>query len=149
MSFLCLYGKGTKVSKYLIEHDKIYEAVIKLGIRTETEDREGKILEEKEVDLKNLEEEKVKKVLKTFIGKGEQIPPMYSAIKVNGKKLYEYARDGKQIEIKSREIEIYSIDLQKIEKQEKTITIKVHTSKGTYIRSLCRDIALKLRRNTE
>lgn len=149
MFFLCLYGKGTKVSKYLIDHDKIYEALIKLGIKTETEDREGKIIEEKEVDLKNLEEEKVKAILKTFEGRGEQIPPMYSAIKVNGKKLYEYARSGKQIEIQPRKIEIYNIELQKIDREEKTITIKVHTSKGTYIRSLCRDIALKLRGNTE
>lgn len=149
MFFLYLYGKGTKVSKYLIEHDKIYEAVIKLGIKTETEDREGKIIEEKEVDLNNLEEENVKAVLKTFEGKQEQIPPMYSAIKVNGKKLYEYAREGKQIEIKPREIEIYSIELQKIDREERTLTIKVHTSKGTYIRSLCRDIAESLRRNTE
>lgn len=82
MSFLCLFGKGTKISKYLIEHDKIYEAEITLGIKTDTEDREGKIIEEKEVDVKNLNEDKIKSVLKSFLGKQEQIPPMYSAIKV-------------------------------------------------------------------
>jgi len=144
-----LIGKGTKISKYLIEHDKIYEAVIKFGIETDTGDREGKAIQEKEVDLKNLEEGKVKNVLKSFEGKQEQIPPMYSAIKVNGKKLYEYAREGKQIEIKPRQIEIYGINLEKIDPKGKTITIKVYTSKGTYIRSLCKDIALALRRGTE
>jgi len=82
VSFLCLFGKGTKISKYLIEHDKIYEAEITLGIKTDTEDREGKIIEEKEVDVKNLNEDKIKSVLKSFLGKQEQIPPMYSAIKV-------------------------------------------------------------------
>ncbi len=86
MSFLCLYGKGTKISKYIIEHDKIYIAKIKLGTKTETGDREGKIIDEKEVEEKNLEETRVKQELKKFIGKQEQKPPMYSAIKVNRKK---------------------------------------------------------------
>lgn len=87
MSFLCLFGKGTKISKYLIEHDKIYEAVIGLGIKTDTGDREGKIIQEKNVNIENLEEQKVKAVLEKFIGKQEQIPPIYSAIKVNRKKV--------------------------------------------------------------
>lgn len=87
MSFLCLFGKGTKISKYLINHDKIYEAEIKLGIKTETEDAEGKIIEEKEVNIDNLKEEKVKKVLEKFLGKQKQLPPMYSAIKVKRQKI--------------------------------------------------------------
>lgn len=86
MSFLCLYGKGTKISKYLVEHDKIYEAVIKLGIKTDTGDREGQVIEEKKIASKNLEEEKVKSVLSNFLGKQEQIPPIYSAIKVKREK---------------------------------------------------------------
>lgn len=87
VSFLCLFGKGTKISKYLINHDKIYEAEIKLGIKTETEDAEGKIIEEKEVNIDNLKEEKVKKVLEKFLGKQKQLPPMYSAIKVKRQKI--------------------------------------------------------------
>lgn len=144
-----LVGKGTKISKYLIDHDKIYETTIKLGIKTDTDDIEGKILEEKEVNLSNLEEETVEQVLKKFIGKQEQIPPIYSAIKVKGKKLYEYARQGKEdeVEIKPRQIEVYNIELKEIKKQEKEIILKIYVSKGTYIRSLCRDIAEALRRN--
>ena len=86
MSFLCLFGKGTKVSKYLINHDKEYIARLKLGIRTVTCDIEGKILEEREVKPDSLDRHKVNTVLKSFIGKREQIPPQYSAIKINRKK---------------------------------------------------------------
>lgn len=137
-----LLGKGTKLSKYLINHNKIYEATLKLGEKTDTADIEGKIIEEKDVKKENLSQENVTKVLKEFIGKSKQVPPMYSAIKVNGKKLYEYARKGQTIEIKPREIEIYSIELQSITNNE--ITFKVHCSKGTYIRTLCENIAEKL-----
>ena len=149
MSSLYLFGKGTKVSKYLIDHDKIYETTIKLGIKTDTDDIEGKILEEKKVDLNNLKEEKIKSILQTFIGKQEQIPPIYSAIKVKWKKLYEYAREGKEseVEIKPRQIEVYNIELQNIDKDNKEITIKINVSKGTYISSICRDISEALRRN--
>lgn len=137
-----LLGKGTKLSKYLINHNKIYEATLKLGEKTDTADIEGKITEEKDVKKENLSQENVTKVLKEFIGKSKQVPPMYSAIKVNGKKLYEYARKGQTIEIKPREIEIFSIELQSITNNE--ITFKVHCSKGTYIRTLCENIAEKL-----
>lgn len=139
-----MFGTGTKISKYLINHDKIYEAEIKLGARTDTLDREGKILEERQVSKAILEEKNVIKVLKQFTGKQRQIPPIYSAIKVNGKKLYEYARQGKEVEIEAREIEIYNIELQGINDKENIIKIKVHSSKGTYIRTLCKDIAEKL-----
>lgn len=137
-----LLNQGTKLSKFLIEHDKEYEVTLKLGIKTDTLDGEGKIIEEKEVIWDNLQN--VGDVLNYFIGKQEQIPPMYSAIKVNGKKLYEYARNGQSVEIKPREIEIYEIELQKIEKEVNEIKFKVSCSKGTYIRSLCEDIATKL-----
>ena len=137
-----LLGKGTKLSKYLINHNKIYEATLKLGEKTDTADIEGKIIEEKDVKKENLSEENIAKILQEFIGKSKQVPPMYSAIKVNGKKLYEYARKGQTIEIKPREIEIYAIELLNINNNE--ITFRVHCSKGTYIRTLCEDIAEKL-----
>ena len=137
-----LVGKGTQISKYLINHDKTYEAVLKLGEKTDTADIEGKVVETRAVQPSNLEKEKVEKVLKSLIGKQEQTPPIYSAIKVNGKKLYEYARSGQNVEIEPRTIEIYDIDLIKIENNE--ITYKVHCSKGTYIRTLCEQIAEKL-----
>ena len=87
MFFLCLFGKGTKISKYLIDHDKVYQVVLKLGIQTDTGDREGSIIKEQDVDLKHLQEEKVKKILTNFLGKQKQLPPMYSAIKVKRKKI--------------------------------------------------------------
>ena len=139
-----LIGKGTQCSEYLMEHDKIYEVKLKLGIKTDTADIEGNIIEEKNIIEENLKEEKVKNVLKSFIGEQKQIPPMYSAIKVNGRKLYEYARKGQTIELKPRNIIIYECELIKIDKSEKEIDFKVHCSKGTYIRSLCEDIAKKL-----
>ena len=137
-----LVGKGTQISKYLINHDKTYEAVLKLGEKTDTADVEGQVIEKKEVKPSSLEKENVERVLKSLIGKQEQIPPIYSAIKVNGKKLYEYARHGEQVEIEPRTIEIYDLQLIHIENQE--ITYKVHCSKGTYIRTLCEKIAEKL-----
>lgn len=144
MSFLYLCGKGTKISKYLINHDKIYEAEIKLGIKTDTGDIEGKILEECKVNEESINEENIKKVLKELIGRQKQTPPIYSAIKVNGKKLYEYAREGKDVEIKPRQIEIYNLELNYLNKEENTIGITAFVSKGTYIRTLCEDIAEKL-----
>ena len=140
--FHYLFGKGTKISKYLINHDKVYEAEIKLGKKTDTADREGKILEEKTVQKEILNEENINRVLKQFLGKQEQIPPMYSAIKVNGKKLYEYARAGVEIDREKRPVEIISIDDLRIEKP--FVHFSVKCSKGTYIRSLCRDIGEKL-----
>ncbi len=87
MSFLCLFGKGTKISKYLVEHDKEYIGTVRLGVKTDTGDKEGKIIERKEVDKKSLEDKNVKEVLKQFIGKQIQTPPIYSAIKINRKKI--------------------------------------------------------------
>ena len=128
----------------MINHDKVYETEIKLGAKTDTADREGKILEERIVEKENLSEENIKEVLKQFIGKLEQIPPMYSAIKINGKKLYEYARKGESIDIKPRQIEIYDLKVNYINKEENTIGITASVSKGTYIRTLCEDIAKAL-----
>lgn len=139
-----LLGEGTKLCAYLTDHSKIYEARIKLGIQTDTADSEGKIINEKQVNEEQLQTSNVQTVLQSFLGKQKQTPPMYSAIKIKGKKLYEYARQGKQIEIPEREIEIHQIELLNISQEEKTITYRVHCSKGTYIRSLCEDIAKKL-----
>ena len=139
-----LIGEYTKLSKYLIEHDKTYKAKIKLGVKTETGDSEGNILEKLEVKFENLDEQNVKKVLNTFLGKQKQLPPMYSAIKIEGKKLYEYAREGKKVDVIPRDIEIYNIKLLNIDKERLEIEFEVSCSKGTYIRVLCEDIAQKL-----
>lgn len=139
-----LIGKGTLCSKYLVNHDKIYEVQLTLGTKTTSADVEGEIVEQKEVLEEIWQGEKIKNTLTTFLGKQKQLPPMYSAIKVKGKKLYEYARRGQTVEIEPREIEIYEIKLLKINKEQKQIEFKVHCSKGTYIRSLCEDIAKRL-----
>jgi len=135
-----LIGQATKISKYLIEHDKTYIAELKLGEKSSTGDPEGEIVERK--NIPNITEKQIENVLKSFIGRQEQIPPIYSSIKINGKKAYEYARKGETVEISPREIEIMNISLIKFEKD--TITFEVKCSKGTYIRVLCEDIAKKL-----
>ena len=135
-----LVGEATKLSDYLMNHDKEYVAILSLGEKRDTGDSEGKIIETKKVP--DLSEKNVKEILKSFEGEISQIPPKYSAIKVNGKKLYEYARSGEEIEIKPRKVNIFEINL--IEIKENSITFKVHCSKGTYIRTLCEDIAEKL-----
>ncbi len=139
-----LVGYGTKISKYLIEHDKEYIATIKFGIKTDTGDLEGKTIQEEIVKDEILEEDKIKFALKSFLGESFQIPPMYSAIKVDGKKLYEYAREGIQIERQERKIFISNIYLISVNNEEKEIEIRVNCSKGTYIRTLCEDIAEEL-----
>lgn len=135
-----LIGKATKLSNYLIEHDKTYIATLKLGEKRDTGDSEGIVIEKRVT--KEILEEDIKNVLNSFLGKQFQTPPIYSAIKIKGKKLYEYARDGKQVEIPKREIEIYNIKL--IGVKELEIEFLVTCSKGTYIRTLCEDIAEKL-----
>lgn len=136
-----LIGKGTKISKYLINHDKIYKATLKLGIKTDTADITGKILESIEVNKEILNEQNVISALKNNIGKQEQYPPMYSAIKVHGKKLYEYARKGQAVAVEPRKIEIYDIELNDVDISKSEIIFTVKCSKGTYIRTLCEDIA--------
>lgn len=135
-----LIGKGTQISKYLINHDKVYEATLKLGISTDTQDSQGKIVQQQEV--KNYTIENINQVLNSFIGEQQQVPPMYSAIKINGKKLYEYARKGKSIDVPARTITIYSMTLKKYKENE--IVFEVACSKGTYIRTLCVEIAERL-----
>jgi len=135
-----LVGQATKISKYLIEHNKTYIAELKLGEKSTTGDAEGEIIETKAIPI--LTGEHVEDVLKSFLGKQEQIPPIYSSIKINGKKAYEYARKGETVKIPSRQIEIFDISLIKFE--QNIITFQVKCSKGTYIRVLCEDIAKKL-----
>ena len=139
-----LVGKATRCSKYLINHNKKYIVKLKLGVKTDTLDEEGKIIEKKNVDSKIMDKTNIENTLELFIGKQTQIPPIYSAIKVNGKKLYEYARKGQKVEIPKREIEIYEMTLLNKDKKENIIEFKVYCSKGTYIRTLCEDIAKKL-----
>lgn len=139
-----LIGKATLISKYLINHDKEYKAVLKLGIKTNTADIEGSVIEEKELDLNYINANKIKNVLKGMIGKQEQLPPMYSAIKIKGKKLYEYAREEIDIEVKPRDIEIYNLELINYNNSDE-ITFYIKCSKGTYIRTVCENIAEKLK----
>ena len=130
-------GQGLKLVELLTNHDKEYIAKIKLGIETDTLDITGNIL--KEENIKEYSKEEVEKVLKNFVGKVKQEVPKYAAIKVNGKKLYEYARNGEEVELPVRDIEIYNLKLVSDVKNNE-FYIKCHVSKGTYIRSLVRDI---------
>lgn len=139
-----LVGKGTQCSKYLINHDKTYVVTLQLGKKTDTGDEEGNVIQEEKVDISWKDKQALEKVFQSFVGKQKQMPPIYSAIKVKGKKLYEYARKGEQVEIPVRQIEIYQIKIIQIEELKKQIIFQVSCSKGTYIRSLCEDIAKKL-----
>ena len=136
-----LIGEATKLSDILMEHDKEYVAELYLGKSTSTGDREGKVISE-DNDLKHYNEDEIKNALNTFLGKTYQIPPMYSAIKVNGKKLYELARKGVEVEREKREINISEIEL--LDYKDNIIKYRVVCSKGTYIRVLCEDIAKAL-----
>lgn len=137
---VCL-GKATKVCELLTDKDKTYHAVVRLGLSTDTQDMSGKVLEEKEVEIT---EEQLRKTAASFVGEIEQIPPMYSAIKVGGKRLYELARSGKEVERTPRKIVIHSILIEKIDLENHTFSMTVECQKGTYIRMLCHDIGKKL-----
>lgn len=136
---VCL-GKATKLCDLLTDKDKTYEAVLLLGRITDTQDASGEILAEKSTH--ELTEEMVKEAVMGFVGDYEQIPPMYSALKVNGKKLYELAREGKTIERKARSVKILEIRI--LEMDLPRVRMEVSCSKGTYIRTLCHDIGEKL-----
>ena len=136
---VCL-GRATKVRELLTDHDKTYEALLLLGKTTDTQDISGEVLEER--DPGDLTEEEVRSCIESFIGEYDQIPPMYSALKVNGKKLYELAREGKTVERKSRKVQIHGIRI--LEMNLPHVRMEVDCSKGTYIRTLCHDIGEKL-----
>ena len=137
---IVLLGSSTKISPFLEIMNKTYIATLKLGTQTDTGDLTGNVVEEKEV--KPLKIEKITQILERFKGKQLQTPPMYSALKVNGKELYKYAREGKEIERKQREIEVFDIRL--IEYKNDELTFEAKVSKGTYIRTLGEDIAKAL-----
>lgn len=136
-----LIGKGTELSQFLINHDKKYIATIQLGVKTDTGDVEGNVIEEKNVDLDNYDKNQINEILKKMLGKQKQIPPIYSAIKVNGKKLYEYARSGKNVDIPEREIEIYDLKCLNFDVVNKLLVFEIYCSKGTYVRTVCEKIA--------
>ncbi len=137
---VCL-GKATKLCDYLTDKDKEYKAVMRLGITTDTLDMTGTVLSESSYMG---DKENIIRTIETFVGEIEQIPPMYSAIKVNGKKLYELARKGQEIERKARKVTIHEIEVIDINLDNQTVTIRAYVSKGTYIRTLCDDIGKAL-----
>lgn len=137
---VCL-GHATKLCDLLTDKDKTYVTVLKLGVITDTQDMTGRILEESPVECSR---EDMEQAVYSFLGDYMQVPPMYSALKVNGKKLYELAREGKVIERKPRQVKIHEIKILKVNLQEKEIEMEVTCSKGTYIRTLCHDIGEKL-----
>ena len=141
---IVLIGKCTKMQDNFMKQDKTYYAEIKMGLKTDSGDLDGNIISQS--DWSHVTQEKVKEVCKSFIGKQKQIPPMYSALKVNGKKLYELARKGITVERKPREITIYNIDL--INFNNDIFSIRVKCSSGTYIRTLAEDIGAKLNTDT-
>ena len=135
---VCL-GNATKVCDMLTDSDKTYQAVLLLGKETDTQDMTGTVLAEKPVTA---DEQMVTEVIRSFCGEQMQIPPMYSALKVNGQKLCDLARAGKTVERKARQITVYDIVICDMDLPR--VTIEVHCSKGTYIRTLCHDIGQKL-----
>ncbi len=132
-------GKATKLCDMLTDKDKVYECTMLLGVETDTYDMSGSIISKNSVTST---EEEVSEAIMSFVGDIMQVPPMYSALKVNGKKLYELAREGKEIERKARPVTIFSIDILNISLPE--VTVRIHCSKGTYIRSLCHDVGERL-----
>lgn len=136
---VCL-GKGTRLCDMLTDHSKVYEAVLLLGQSTDTQDVSGTILQEASVEVS---EEEVREAIMSFVGPYDQIPPMYSALKVNGQKLCDLARAGKEVERKARPVEIYEIQIEEIYLPRVRMTVSC--SKGTYIRTLCHDIGEKLK----
>jgi len=132
---LC-FGEATKVSAMMLDDNKRYQVVVKLGVMTDTGDSEGEVIEEKPVPA--LSTEAIINCLQKFTGEIDQVPPMYSALKLNGRKLYELAREGIVVERKARRITIFELNL--LNTTEDTLTLDVSCSKGTYIRSLAEDI---------
>lgn len=141
---ICL-GSGTKLCDMITDRSKVYQAVLRLGIDTDTQDISGKVLHKIEniSDMRlRISDNEIREAVNSFVGEYEQLPPMYSAIKIQGRKLYEIAREGKEVERKTRQVQIYSIEIQEIDFPR--VKILVECSKGTYIRTLCKDIGDKL-----
>jgi tRNA pseudouridine55 synthase len=136
-------GRATKVIEYLMEEDKAYHVELMLGMATDTQDSSGSVLYEKPVIASITE---IEETIKSFVGESMQIPPMYSAIRVNGKRLYELARKGLEVERNPRAITISQIDISSINKKDDKVIVlfDVDCSKGTYVRTLCNDIGERL-----
>ncbi|MBR6801662.1 MAG: tRNA pseudouridine(55) synthase TruB [Eubacteriaceae bacterium] len=132
-----MLGNATKLSEYLTSEDKRYTATIRFGLSSDTMDSEGEIIAEREC---NFTKEMLLSAMGKFLGRITQVPPKYSAIKVNGRKLYSYARAGQEVEIPSREVEIYVFDLISFDEEKYEAVVDVFCSKGTYIRSLINDL---------
>lgn len=137
---ICI-GKATKLSDELLSENKVYKVKMLLGVETDTYDITGKIVF---ANTLNEDEIYIKERIKRFIGKSSQIPPIYSAIKIKGKKAYEYARNGENVSLKPREIEIFNIDDIDVNLRKRQVSFVVSCTKGTYIRSLVHDIGIKL-----
>ena len=137
---VCL-GKGTKLCDMITDRDKTYRAVMMLGRTTDTQDISGQILTEKAV---NVDEREVRDAAVSFVGDYMQIPPMYSAVKINGKRLYDLARQGVEVERAARPVTVYSIELSDYDEEKRTGTLDIYCSKGTYIRTIISDIGKKL-----
>ncbi len=135
-------GNATKVCALLTDKDKVYEAVLCLGITTDTQDATGTVLSDRSGQAACLDEQTVRDAIMDFVGSYEQIPPMYSALKVGGRKLCDLAREGIEVERKARTVQIYEIEILRIDLPH--VTMRVHCSKGTYIRTLCADIGERL-----
>ncbi len=135
-------GRGTKFVDMIMDYDKVYIAELFLGFETDTLDVTGEKTKENNID--KFSEEEIEKAILSFVGTYEQVPPMYSAIKINGRKMYDLARKGEVVDIKGRLVTINQIEIQNIDAEKQKATFVVYCKKGTYIRSLCRDIGLKL-----
>lgn len=131
-------GKATRLMEYTDLDDKTYRCTARLGITTDTQDIWGQVLEEREIS--GITEEAVRAALGTFHGEIQQYPPQYSAVRVNGKKLYEYARKGVEVEVKPRTVQIRDLKVEKIDLEQREVAFEVTCSKGTYIRTICRDL---------
>jgi tRNA pseudouridine55 synthase len=136
---LC-FGEATKFSQFLLDADKRYQATFKLGVITDSGDADGKVLETRAVA--EISDSKLESVLESYRGEISQIPSMFSALKVNGQPLYKLARQGIEIERKSRQVTIHELDV--LERHQDKITVDVHCTKGTYVRTLAEDIGLEL-----
>lgn len=143
---ICI-GNATRIVEYLQEQSKTYEVVMRLGISTTTEDAQGERIEQIPVDIPSITEERIKQLFAQFLGEIEQVPPMYSAVKVNGQRLYDLARQGVVIERQPRKVTIYELNLHKLavgEEDTVLISFSCRCSKGTYIRTLCVDLGTAL-----
>ena len=137
---MCI-GRATKLAEFLMASDKQYLAELTLGAFTDTQDKSGNVIESFEV---NVSKDDIISAANEFVGEIEQIPPMFSAVKHEGKRLYELAREGKSVERTPRLIKISGIEIKNIDLDKKTVTMLVNCSKGTYIRTLCNDIGKRL-----